>query len=223
MAFDGNSHREKDAKDSRPPSKQPDEMKPVADGKIEKKGGFLASLLKEDSDNIREYFFETIVIPGILDAIGGIGGIILDSVTDTIELLFENKGYSGSGKRKSKGHTNYSSISSNKSRKSNHYRRDDDDEEDEYEDDGNEHRYDNVHVRSEKEAADVKRELLDRIQETGYATVANLYQLTGNYHTWADSERGWTSLNSMSWTRTRNRKRPYLLILPKPKDIRDLK
>jgi hypothetical protein len=27
----------------------------------------------------------------------------------------------------------------------------------------------------------------------------------------------------MSWTRTRNRKRPYLLILPRPKDIRDLK
>jgi len=222
MAFDGNSHREKDAKDTRPPSKQSDEMKPVADGRIEKKGGFLASLLKEDSDNIREYFFETIVIPGILDAISGIGGIVLDSVTDTIELLFENKGYSGSSKRKSKGHTNYSSISSNKSRKSSRYRRDDDDEDDDNEDDS-EHSYDNVHVKTEREAEEVKRRLQERIEETGYATVANLYQLTGNYHTWTDSERGWTSLNSMSWTRTRNRKRPYLLILPKPKDIRDLK
>lgn len=222
MAFDGNSHREKDAKDSRPPSKQPDEMKPVADGKIEKKGGFLASLLKEDGDNIREYFFETIVIPGILDAISGIGGIVLDSVTDTIELLFENKGYSGSSKRKSKGHTNYSSISSNKSRKSSRYRRDDDDEDDDDEDDS-EHSYDNVHVKTEREAEEVKRRLQERIEETGYATVANLYQLTGNYHTWTDSEKGWTSLNSMSWTRTRNRKRPYLLILPRPKDIRDLK
>lgn len=222
MALDGNSHREKDAKDSRPPSKQYDEMKPVADGKIEKKGGFLASLLKEDGDNIREYFFETIVIPGILDAISGIGGIVLDSVTDTIELLFENKGYSGSSKRKSKGHTNYSSISSNKSRKSSRYRRDDDDEDDDNEDDS-EHSYDNVHVKTEREAEEVKRRLQERIEETGYATVANLYQLTGNYHTWTDSERGWTSLNSMSWTRTRNRKRPYLLILPRPKDIRDLK
>ena len=222
MAFDGNSHREKDAKDTRPPSNQSDEMKPVADGKIEKKGGFLESLLKEDSDNIREYFFETIVIPGILDAISGIGGIVLDSVTDTIELLFENKGYSGSSKRKSKGHTNYSSISSNKSRKSSRYRRDDDDEDDDEEDDS-EHSYDNVHVKTEREAEEVKRRLQERIEETGYATVANLYQLTGNYHTWTDSERGWTSLNSMSWTRTRNRKRPYLLILPRPKDIRDLK
>lgn len=222
MPLDGNSHREKDAKESRPPSKQPEEMKPVADGKIEKKGGFLASLLKEDSDNIREYFFETIVIPGILDAISGIGGIVLDSVTDTIELLFENKGYSGSSKRKSKGHTNYSSISSNKSRKSSRYHRDDDDEDDDNEDDS-EHSYDNVHVKTEREAEEVKRRLQERIEETGYATVANLYQLTGNYHTWTDSERGWTSLNSMSWTRTRNRKRPYLLILPRPKDIRDLK
>lgn len=222
MAFDGNSHREKDEKDTRPPSKQSDEMQPVADGKIEKKGGFIASLLKEDSDNIREYFFETIVIPSILDAISGIGGIVLDSVTDTIELLFENKGYSGNSKRKSKGHTNYSSISSNKSRKSSRYRRDDDDEEDDNEDDS-EHSYDNVHVKTEREAEEVKRRLQERIEETGYATVANLYQLTGNYHTWTDSERGWTSLNSMSWTRTRNRKRPYLLILPRPKDIRDLK
>lgn len=217
MALDGNSHREKDA---RPPVKQTDEMKPVADGKIEKKSGFLASLLKEDGDNIREYFFETIVIPGILDAISGIGGIVLDSVTDTIELLFENKGYSGSGKR-SKGHTNYSSISSGKSRKSSRYRRDDDEDDDD--EDDSEHSYDNVHVKTEREAEEVKRRLQERIEETGYATVANLYQLTGNYHTWTDSERGWTSLNSMSWTRTRNRKRPYLLILPRPKDIRDLK
>ena len=221
MALDGNSHREKDA---RPPAKQPDEMKPVADGKIEKKGGFIANLIKEDGDNIKEYFFETIVIPSILDAISGIGGIVLDSVTDTIEFLFENKGYSGSSKRKSKGkgHTNYSSISSNKSRKSSRYRRDDDDEDDDDEDDS-EHSYDNVHVKSEREAEEVKRRLQERIEETGYATVANLYQLTGNYHTWTDSEKGWTSLNSMSWTRTRNRKRPYLLILPRPKDIRDLK
>lgn len=220
MALDGNSHREKDAR----PPKQPDEMKPVADGKIEKKGGFIANLLKEDGDNIKEYFFETIVIPSILDAISGIGGIVLDSVTDTIEFLFENKGYSGSGKRKSKGkgHTNYSSISSNKSRKSSRYRRDDDDEDDDDEDDS-EHSYDNVHVKTEREAEEVKRRLQERIEETGYATVANLYQLTGNYHTWTDSEKGWTSLNSMSWTRTRNRKRPYLLILPRPKDIRDLK
>ena len=217
MAIEGNSHREKD---TRPPTKKQDEMKPVADGKIEKKDGFFARLLKEDGDNIREYFFETIVIPGILDAISGIGGIVLDSVTDTIELLFENKGYTGDKKRKSKGHTNYSSISSGKSRKSSRYRRDEDDEDDE---DDDEHSYDNVHVKTEREAEEVKRRLQERIEETGYATVANLYQLTGNYHTWTDSEKGWTSLNSMSWTRTRNRKRPYLLILPRPKDIRDLK
>lgn len=218
MAIDGNSHRERE-KDARPPAKQPDEMKPVADGKIEKKGGFLASLLKEDGDNIREYFFETIVIPGILDAISGIGGIVLDSVTDTIELLFENKGYTGNSKRKNKGHTNYSSISSGKSSR---YRRNDDDDEDD-DDDDSEHSYDNVHVKTEREAEEVKRKLQERIEETGYATVANLYQLTGNYHTWTDSEKGWTSLNSMSWTRTRNHKRPWLLILPRPKDIRELK
>lgn len=219
MALEGNSHRERD---ERPSAKQSDEMKPVADGRINKNDGFFANLLKNEGDNIREYFFETIVIPGILDAISGIGGIILDGVTDTIELIFENKGFS-SGKRKSKGHTSYSSISTSKKSNGSRYknRRDDDDEDDEDSDDN--HSYDNVRVKTEKEAADVKKRLQERIQDTGYATVANLYQLTGNYHTWTDSEKGWTSINSMSWTRTRDRKRPWLLILPKPKDIRDLK
>ena len=83
--------------------------------------------------------------------------------------------------------------------------------------------YDNVHVKTEREAEEVKRRLQEFVEKTGYASVADLYCLTGNDSKWSDTDFGWTSLNSMSWTRTRNRKRPYLLILPRPKDIRDLK
>ena len=90
-------------------------------------------------------------------------------------------------------------------------------------DDEDDRSYDNVHVKTEREAMKVKKQLQERIEETGYTSVANLYELTGNYHTWIDTEYGWTSLNSMTWYRTKNRERPWLLILPRPKYIRDLK
>lgn len=90
-------------------------------------------------------------------------------------------------------------------------------------DEDDERSYDNIHVKTEREAMNVKRQLQERIEENGYASIASLYKLTGHYHTWSDSERGWVSLNSMTWHRTKNREYPWLLILPRPKDIRDLK
>ena len=90
-------------------------------------------------------------------------------------------------------------------------------------DEDDERSYDNVYVKTEREAKEVKRQLQERIEKDGYASIANLYKLTGYYHTWSDSERGWTKLNSMSWCRTKNREYPWLLILPRPRNIRDLK
>lgn len=92
---------------------------------------------------------------------------------------------------------------------------------DDYEDD--ERSYDNVHVKTEREAKEVKRQLQELIEKNGYTSVANLYKLTGKYHTLVDTEYGWTSLNSMTWYRTENREYPWLLILPRPKNLRDLK
>lgn len=92
----------------------------------------------------------------------------------------------------------------------------DDDEDDECS-------YDNVHVKTEREAKEVKRQLQEQIEKNGYTSIANLYRLTGKRDTWKDTKFGWTSLNSMSWYRTKNREYPWLLILPRPKDIRDLR
>ena len=92
-----------------------------------------------------------------------------------------------------------------------------------YWEDDNEHSYDNVRVESERKAKEIKRKLQRQIVEHGYVTVANLHELAGNDRTWTDTEYGWTSLNGMSWTRTHHSYRPYLLILPCPRNIRDLK
>lgn len=90
-------------------------------------------------------------------------------------------------------------------------------------DEDDERSYDNVHVKTEREAKEVKRRLQERIEKDGYASIANLYRLTGIRDTWKDTEFGWTSLNSMTWYRTKNREYPWLLIMPRPKNIRDLK
>lgn len=128
---------------------------------------------------------------------GTLLGSIVSALTTRFMLFYEFP-------KKTKRETKYRSYSL------------DDDEDDE-------RSYDNVHVKTEREAEEVKRRLQERIEKYGYASIANLYVLTGHYHTWSDSERGWTSLNSMSWCRTRNREYPWLLILPRPRNIRDLK
>ena len=213
--IEGNSHKERDSQSNR--KHIPEPMKPVADGKIEKRGGLLMEFLKKNNDNIKEYVIETIIIPGIIDTIGGIGEMFLDSLTETIGMLFEKKGFS-SEKRHGKS-TNYNSISSKKNKGRRFYKDDDDiDEEDD-----DERSYDNVRVRTEREAANVVKKLRERIDDVGYATVANLYELTENIVTWADHQHGWTSLKSADWVRVKDRKKPWLLVFPKPKNLNDLK
>ncbi len=228
----GNSHRDRESRES--DSKRRPEgykaMETVANGRPDKhKDSFLYSLFKRDGDSIREYVIETVVIPGIMDTIDGIGGIVLEGLTEAVGFIFEKNGFgsSDSSTRRSRGgRTNYRSISNKKSdRGSRRYRRYDDDDDDDCDDEEERLRYNNVRVRTRKEAEDVIFQLRERIKETGYATVANLYELTDNESeiVWTDDEKGWSKLDSADWTKTRDRRRPYLIILPKPKNVNDLR
>ena len=159
---------------------------------------------------------ESIVIPSLMDGVSGIGEILIDSFTEGISQLFEKKGFlAKTGKSKS-GHTAYNEVSKRKSR----YRDNDDDDEDD-----DDRSYDNIRVKTEREAKQVIAELREQIadKEYGYATVANLYELTDNMVTYTDHRYGWTSLNSATYVRTRNREKPWLLKLPRPKDLSDIK
>lgn len=219
MAIEGNSQKAKREQTQEPaPDNSERTLKPVADGKITKrKEGFLEKWFKQDGGNIKDFLIETILIPGLIDGISGIGDILIDSFTEGVSQVFENKGFlAKSGKSKS-GHTSYNEISKKKRRS--RY----DDEDDDEDDDGRS--YDNVRVRTEREAKQVIAELRDLIadREYGYATVANLYELTDNMVTYTDHRYGWTSLNSATYVRTRNREKPWLLKLPRPKDLSDIK
>lgn len=219
MAIEGNSFKDK----SEPSVKSDRVMKPVADGKMEpkKKPSFLEKWFKDDSDSIKEFLIESIVIPSLLDSISGVGEIIIDGFVDGITTVFENKGF-GSRSRKSRSdHTDYSGASKRRRR-----RRDRDDEDDYDEDD--ERSYDNVRLKTEREARQVIEELKELIADRhyGYATVANLYELTDNIVVSTDHRWGWTKLDHDTrdyYVRTGHPKKPWLLRLPRPKDLSSFK
>lgn len=214
MAIESNSQK---AKEAAPPEKNDRKLKPVADGKIvQRKPSLLEKWFKQDSGTIKDFLVESIVIPSLMDGVSGIGEILIDSFTEGISQLFEKKGFlAKTGKSKS-CHTAYNEVSKRKSR----YRDNDDDDEDD-----DDRSYDNVRVKTEREAKQVIAELRELIddKEYGYATVANLYELTDNVVTYTDHRYGWTSLNSATYVRTRNREKPWLLKLPRPKDLSDIK
>lgn len=220
MAIEGNSFRERETEPKDQQEKAERKMEPVADGSIEKKKpGYFEKWLKKDSGTIKDFLMETILIPGILDGIAGIGDIIIDSLTSGISQLFEKRGFLSDIRSKS-GSTRYSDISKKRRRRSS-----DDDDDDDY--DNDELTYDNVRVESELKAKRVIAELRDLIAdpEYRYCTVANLYELTNNADvvTSEDHNHGWTKLDSATYVRTKNRKKPWLLRLPRPKDIRNIK
>lgn len=221
MAIEGNSHKSKETKS---PERKNRVLKPVASGSIDKnKPGLIQKWLSRDGDTIKEFIIETIVIPGLIDGVAGIGDIIIDSFTDGISRIFENMGFgSGSGRSKSNG-TSYNNISKKKK-----YRRRDRDDYDE--DDNEERSYNNVRVRTKREAENVIEELKAMIADPNYggcATIADLYELTDNgdvvCHT--DSRYGWTKLGQPTenyFVHTKHREKPWLLRLPQPKDLNNI-
>lgn len=215
MPIESNSRK---AKEMEKPERT---MKPVVEsGSTEKsKPGFFERWLKDDGKTIKDFFIESIVLPGILDSISGIGEIIIDGFSDGVSALFEKNGFESMGSKGRSSHTDYTRASKRKSRRD----RDRDLDDDDYSDSIS---YDNVRVKSEREARRVIEELKVLIadREYGYATVANLYELTDNkdYVTHPDHDHGWTKLDhntSDYYVYTKHPKKPYLLRLPVPKDI----
>lgn len=217
MAFEGNSEK---SKETNTPEKKNRVLKPVTDGSIDKpKTSLIQKWLSRDGDTIKDFIVETIIIPGLIDGISGIGDIIIESVTDGIGRIFEKKGFLSDSGRSKSGNTSYSSISKKKRR-----RRRDADDDDDYEND--EHSYSNVRVKTRQKADAVIDAMKDQIDELGYVTVANLYELTNNsdHISHPDHRYGWTKLghkNEDYWVRTNHREKPYLLRLPVPKDLKD--
>lgn len=214
MAIEGNSHKEKETK---PVEKTERQLKPVANGTIEKhKQSFIEKWFKSDAKTIREFLIESIVLPSLIDGVTGIGDILIDSFSDGISAIFEKNGFTTRSRRKG-DHTDYSGASRKRRRRD----RDEDDD-----DDDNSISYDNVRVSSKREAEDVIDELKALIadKEYGCASIANLYELTSNkeFITYPDHRLGWTKLNRPTdeyYVRTKRRDKPYLLRLPTPKDI----
>lgn len=194
-------------------------MAPICEGLVEKpkKTGFLANWLKTDSNTIRNFLIETILIPGLINGISGIGDIVIDSLTEGVSRAFEKTGFlpkTGS----SDSYVPYSSLSTGSRRRMRRYG-----VTDEYEDvkPTGSLTYDNIRVETRGKGEKVIAALRARIADPNYryATVANLYELTGNIPPFTYQRWGWTSLNSADVVYSRHPEKPWLIRVPEPKEL----
>lgn len=197
---------------------------PVADSSTKPTGSIFNALIDKfvhrDRESIRSFVIETVVVPGIVSAITGIGDIIIDSLTEGVGVVFKSFGFNSDergGYSSRNGRTMYSSISSGRSR-----RRRGRDRDDEYEDMEERMTYDNVRVETRGKAEKVIHELREIIAEDGYATVGQLFELVKQIPDYTDHQYGWTKLDSADWVRTRDVNYPYLLKFPKPRRLDDI-
>lgn len=166
------------------------------------------NFVHRNTESIKDYVIETVLIPAITSGISGIGDIIIDSLIEGVGNLFESGGFDIHRDHKSST-TSYSEYY----RKRHRHGKDDRDEE--YE--GNKRlSYDEIVVPTRSKAEAVIAELKLIIREDGRATVAQLFETVEQLPTWTDNNWGWRSLDSADWVKVRD---GYLLKFPQPKKL----
>lgn len=167
------------------------------------------NFVNRNTESIKDYIVETVIIPSLTNGVSGIGDIIIDSLIEGIGNLFSSGGFDvhRSGKSSSTSYSEYYR------KRHKHSSRDDD-----YEDyDGNKRlNYDEIVVPTRGKAEHVIAELKCIIREDREATVAQLYELVEQIPTYNDNKWGWKSLDSADWVKVRD---GYLLKFPKPRQL----
>lgn len=143
------------------------------------------TFLPGDIQDIKSYIWKQLIIPGIQA-----------SILSTIEMLFygqaSRRSFGGSVNNRQ---TNYSYISSNGSSIRPSYIT---------QHDRATHNFRNIIFESAQDAEDVIGTLLDLIDRTGLATVADYYDAAGIQAEWADENWGWKSFKRLESRRVRD-------------------
>ena len=200
--YESNSHRSRDQKQlDKKPVLNPEDIKvksvvkqPGGMKKRSKFKEFLGSFIFNDKESIRTSIFGDLVVPLIKDAIYGMVGIILDG---------RIYGGRNDSRRRSGERVSYNRM---------------------YDDKGPERgygarasfNYDEIIVRSIGDANAVFDEMEDTIEQYGFVSIAQAYEIAGiketapfSYHKW-----GWTTIKGAEPVRTRDG--CYILKLPRP-------
>lgn len=165
---------------------------------VKKKSGvgkLLSIFVSDDADSIKSYAVGSVLIPAAKKAIS-------DIVTNGIDILL----YGESGnRRKESGNTNYVSYRSYYDRDSRDDRRRDDAPKTRFD-------YDNIVFGSRSEAVAVLDSMCDVIDNYGFVTVADLYDMVELTHPFTAAKYGWTNLST---AKTVGVSGGYILKLPK--------
>ena len=173
-------------------------VKKVVNGKVKTKKNegrkLMNMFISEDAKNVKSYIVLDVLVPAIKKA-------ILDIVTDGADMIL----YGGShgGKRKSGNKVSYRSYYDDK--------KDDKD----YRSKGR-FDYDDLVFDSRSECEAVRKQMVEIIDQYGFVTVADMYDMADLPAPYTSSKYGWTNIRTAETIRGRD---GYVLKLPKAMPI----
>ena len=200
--YQPNSHRSRELQENEPAQKK--KVEKVVSGAVktrDNKGRKFADIfISEDASNVKSYIFLDVLVPAIKKAIS-------DIVTDGIDMIL----YGGSG-RGSRSKSETSRVS---------YRSYYDDKRDRRDSSSGYGRgrfdYDDIIYETRGEAEKVRNQMLDVIDQYGFVTVGDMYDLSGLTPPYTANSYGWTSIRTAEPVRVRDG--GYVLKLPKASPI----
>lgn len=198
-----NSHAYKDAIKKKEEEKPERRLQKVTQGTVKKKGNLAKlknSLISEDAGSIKDYILHSVLIPTVKNA-------IVDTVIDSVTMLFGCKGRTRSSASSRGAYVSYSSISSGRKhdRFSEEYKI------------RNSYELEEIILPTRSDAEEVLNQLCDCLATYDSVSVADLYDLVGIDSRYTDYDYGWTNLSTATYVHVRD---GYVLKMPRPRPIK---
>lgn len=204
--FRSNSNKSKEEVEE-PKNEEKRVEAPIVQARARKRSGvskFVRSLFVEDLPNIGTYILEDVLRPSIQN-------FFIDSVTDSISMLFGGDGGSRRRGRSGRGYSDRVSYRDYYDDDKRRRRRDR-----ERDEDFRGYDLDDAIVDTRGEAERVIDKMEDMIDRYKAVSVADLYELVGLPSRYTDNKYGWTSIKSAKAQKVRG---GYLIQLPDPKPL----
>lgn len=198
-----NSHKHKE--EQKIAASEEKRVQKVVKGPVKTKKNEIRKLvdifISEDVSNVKSYIFLDVLVPAIKKA-------VYDIVTNGIDMFL----YGGSGKGKSNSSSNKISYRSYYDQKNNTNRP----RGSENTSSRNGFEYDDIEFGTRGEAEAALQQMHDAIGRYSFVTVADLYDMAGLSAPYTSHKYGWTNVNGVGVSRTRD---GYILKLPRATPI----
>ncbi len=191
--YRSNSNRSKQ-ENSRAEAPEKKEHKPLKGSvKIKKQNKFLKAFIKEDVDDVKDYIFDNVIVPSVID-------LILNTVNNTLSMFF-------------KGETSRRSYDRGERENYRRYYNDRREPDRGYSSRRNRSTYSNVIFEDKDDALDKLEELDKMLEKYKAVSVLDLYDLLDYPSEPTDDKYGWTNLDSAKVVPVSD---GWMLKLPRP-------